>query len=226
MTGPTVCFGGDALDGREDLLDPGAVKDPFVEVMARAVIPQVEAEDVIPAAEKAPARREHVRGSGTALPAVKQDDEAAAAADRLDRAVTQEPHPAACIDENGLGAFAKGVFPPRAEPEAGQNRLQVRVPQGPDRLEGPVKGRVHRGRRHHRRVTGSPAGTRRRGFSSRAGPGTLLNSSSGIAKKKTLSNIFFTCAIIPGHDEPKRAGQPGNGESGMGLRGAGVPPVL
>ena len=118
----------------DDFVEPARVEDFLVQMMARAVIAEVQPVDVAAELEQVTAERQHVHRIGAAFPAVQQDREIARRRPSrrdLARVMAEQPHAVAALDDLRFGAREHPARAPRdqrtPQPQARHDRLQVRV---------------------------------------------------------------------------------------------------
>ena len=91
----------------DHFVEPARMEDVLVQMMARAVIAEVQAEHVAAEVEQVAAERQHVDRIGAAFPAVQQDREIArrrASGGGLARVVAEQAHAVAAVDDLRVGA--------------------------------------------------------------------------------------------------------------------------
>jgi hypothetical protein len=124
--------------GAHHLGDAAGMEQLGIEVVAVAVVTQVQADDVVPRVEQALPERQQVQRAGAALPAVQQHRELGrwrTAGVGLAREQREQPHAIATVDEKFTRDLAQDRRAPldagAAQRQARVDRLDVRVAQPP-----------------------------------------------------------------------------------------------
>jgi hypothetical protein len=141
---------GDARHGADDFGQAIGMEQVFVEVMARAMIAQVQADDVPALGPHPGGGGQQVRRVAGALPAVNQHGETARGLSirGLRRMPAVQPHAAAAVQHQAAAGGRERRGPPaqQAAPQrrARQDGLQVRVGDQPRRAEVVIELNRHR----------------------------------------------------------------------------------
>jgi hypothetical protein len=126
---------GDARHGADHLADPVGVEQLHVQVVAGAVVAQVQPDHRPALGVHARGGRQQVRGVPRAFPAVNQHGEPARGLRRLRRVPAMQPHALPAIQQQAATdrRQGRGPAPQQAAPErrARQDRLQMRVRDQP-----------------------------------------------------------------------------------------------
>jgi len=116
--GPAVGEVRDEMGGSEYLVNQGAVKKAFVQMMAVSVVPQVEAENVKISLEEVPPRVPDVGGLRASFPPVKKKHEASRFPSEPARQITPESDTVSRVDDLFRGTVGHRVFAHGPDPEA------------------------------------------------------------------------------------------------------------
>jgi hypothetical protein len=94
---------GNILNGAVGLLNKGAVKESFIQVVAVAVVAEIQAENIIPSPVKKSPGCQDICGPGTPLPPMEKENQAAGRTPPLARIKTKQADAVSRIDDNLAG---------------------------------------------------------------------------------------------------------------------------
>jgi len=110
---------GDILNGPVSLLDKGAVKESLVEVVAPAVVAEVQAENIIPLPKKESPGSKHIGGVRPSLPPVEKENQSAGRSRFLARVKPEQADAVSRVDQDLTGLPIQLFLPQRPDFPAG-----------------------------------------------------------------------------------------------------------